>query len=60
MKPNCKPDPGKVRELFVAAVGKVAPEMRDAFLRDAASGDEYKGVISYSDHKKVGDLTLPH
>jgi hypothetical protein len=28
--------------------------------KDAASGDEYKGVISYSDHKKVGDLTLPH
>jgi hypothetical protein len=28
--------------------------------KDPASGDEYKGVITYSDHKKVGDMTIAH
>src|SRR5262245_41899971 len=40
MKPKSEPEPGKVRELFVAAVGQVDPERRGAFLREAASGDE--------------------
>jgi serine/threonine protein kinase/tetratricopeptide (TPR) repeat protein len=35
-----KPEPKRIRELFVAAVGKADPELRDAFLQEASDGDE--------------------
>jgi serine/threonine-protein kinase len=35
-----KPEPKRIRELFVAAVGKADPELRDAFLNEASDGDE--------------------
>ena len=35
-----KPEPKRIRELFVAAVGKADPELRDAFLAEACDGDE--------------------
>jgi eukaryotic-like serine/threonine-protein kinase len=34
------PEPKRIRELFVAAVGKADPELRDAFLAGACDGDE--------------------
>jgi WD40 repeat protein/serine/threonine protein kinase len=35
-----KPEPKRTRELFVAAVGKDDPELREAFLVEACAGDE--------------------
>ena len=35
-----RPEPKRIRELFVAAVGKADPELRDAFLAGACDGDE--------------------
>jgi serine/threonine protein kinase/Flp pilus assembly protein TadD len=35
-----KPEPKRIRELFVAAVGKADPELRGAFLAEACDGDE--------------------
>src|ERR1700719_3764381 len=34
-----KPDPMRIRELFVAAVGKVDPQRWEAFLEDECRGD---------------------
>ena len=35
-----KPDPKRIRELFVATVGKVDPQQWEAFLEDECGGDE--------------------
>jgi hypothetical protein len=35
-----KPEPKRIRELFVASVAKADPESQEAFLAEAAAGDE--------------------
>src|SRR5262245_1342242 len=52
-----KPEPKRIRELFVAAVGKADPELRDAFLAEACDADEgllYEVRLLLEAHQDAG------